>query len=103
MTHTHDHQEHDHEHSHESTNGHKASHDLHHEVHAAGAKVTPGAYYIHYKNGLRYRLLGLGFIEATDTLAAIYQEDHGEHIMFIRPFDEFIEEVDGKPRFAKLD
>lgn len=98
----HDDHNHDHDHAHELVNGHKSEHTMHHEVHDAAEHIDVGAYYEHYKNHQVYRVLGLGFIEATDELAVVYQADYGDRIMFIRPFTDFIAEVDGVERFKKV-
>jgi hypothetical protein len=98
MTHAHDHSD-DHHHHHED--GKEDEHALHHRVHEAAGQIDVGAYYEH-RNGQLYRVLGLGFIEANNELAVVYQAQYGEKLMWIRPLTNFVEEVDGKPRFRKV-
>ncbi len=82
---------------------HKSEEQMHDEMHAVADKVNIGGYYRHYKNGLSYRLLGLGFMESDDSLAAIYQAQYGGRMTHIRPLADFIAQVDGKPRFKLVE
>ncbi len=72
--------------------------------------ITPGTYQ-HYKGG-QYEVLGIGRIEATLKECVIYKalyktEDFPERSMWVRPLDEFVEEVevDGETvsRFTRVD
>jgi len=58
------------------------------EIDAAKAKVSIGAKHRHYK------VLGLGFLEATEELCAIYQADYGKRLTFLRSLDIWLEQVE---------
>lgn len=77
------------------------------ELEAAKAKVTVSALYWHHKGRDKvYKVLDLGFIEATNELCVIYQAQYGKRLTFIRPLSVWLEDVEweGKtvPRFQKL-
>ncbi len=69
--------------------------------------VTPGIYQ-HFK-GNKYRVIGVGLIEATETPAVVYEAlyDNDKSKLWIRPVEEFEStvEVGGKTvaRFKRLD
>jgi hypothetical protein len=99
MTHSHDH---NHDHEPEHNKEHIEEHVLHERVHDAAGKVDVGAYYEHYKYKHRYRVLGLGFIKENAELAVVYQAQYGEKLMWIRPLANFLDVIDGVPRFKKV-
>jgi len=70
------------------------------------AQTVPGAYYRHFRNKQLYRLLTFATIEATGEEAVVYQALYGEHRVWIRPKDNFFEEVlhEGQmvPRFQPV-
>lgn len=63
-------------------------------------------YYRHFRNGQIYRLLFMATIEATGEEAVVYQAMYGERKIWIRPKENFFEEVmhEGKmvPRFTPV-
>jgi hypothetical protein len=79
--------------------------DLAGKLQAASQKVVVGGLYQHYK-GDYYKVLSLGFLEATMELCVAYQAEYGEKITFIRPLKVWLEtvEFDGKrvPRFEEV-
>ena len=73
----------------------------------AKTKVTVGADYWHYKSRDKvYKIIDLGFIEATDEICVIYKAQYGKGLTFIRPLSIWLEKVDWNgetvPRFTKL-
>lgn len=73
----------------------------------AASRVEVGALYAHYKNPNRlYKVLSLGFIEATDEPCVIYQSDYGAKHVYVRPLENFLDtvEVDGTrvARFKRI-
>jgi hypothetical protein len=71
----------------------------------AAGQVAVGARYMHYKQ-LSYKVLNLGFFESNNEPCVVYQAEYGDHLIFIRPVSNWVEEVevDGGlvKRFAKL-
>lgn len=70
-------------------------------------KVKIGDLYFHYKNpNNHYKILAIGFIEATEEPCVVYQALYGENLTWVRTEDEFLAEIEfeGKvlPRFTKL-
>lgn len=77
------------------------------ELDAAKDKVTVGATYYHYKSSDKvYKVVGLGFLEASDELCVIYTAQYGKGLTFIRLLSIWLETLDlnGKivQRFTKL-
>ena len=73
----------------------------------AASVIEVGARYWHYKSHDKvYKVIGLGFLEATDELCVIYQAQYDEGLTFIRPLSVWLESVDWEskivPRFTKL-
>jgi hypothetical protein len=70
----------------------------------AAQQVTVGARYMHYKQQ-SYRVLALALREEDNEPCVVYQAEYGNHITFIRPVANWIEEVEvgGKAvqRFTK--
>lgn len=88
-------------------NTHKGQLELIQEIEQAQLKVTVGGEYWHYKSRDKvYKVIGLGFLEATDELCVMYQAQYGEKLTFIRPLVVWLEQVawEGKtvPRFNKI-
>lgn len=79
--------------------------DLATKLQTASQQVVVGGRYRHYK-GDYYKVLNLGFLEATMELCVVYQAEYGEKITFIRPLNVWLEtvEVEDKqvPRFTKV-
>jgi hypothetical protein len=86
---------------------HLSEDELRSLLNEAGAKVSVGSRYLHYK-GNSYLVTGVCIIEATDGVGVLYRADNPglEEISFLRPLEEFIEtvEFDGKmtERFKKI-
>ncbi len=69
--------------------------DLRQELDEAAKQVHEGQQWYHYKHpDLFYTILGLGVIEATETVAVIYRSDYGEGIVWIRSLEEFLGKVE---------
>lgn len=72
---------------------------------AAAEQVTVGARYMHYKQ-TAYKVLSLALREEDNQPCVVYQAEYGEHIVFVRPVENWLEEVelDGRmvSRFTKL-
>lgn len=78
------------------------------EVAAANAEVPVGASYWHHKSREKiYKVIGHGFLEATDELCVIYQAEYGERLTFIRPLTVWLEQVEWEgetvPRFHRIE
>lgn len=71
----------------------------------AKTKVQVGARYEHYKK-LLYKVLHLALREEDCEPCVVYQTEYGEHIIYIRTVQNWLEtvDVDGQkvPRFTKL-
>ena len=67
--------------------------------------VAVGEMYRHYKGNL-YKVIDLGIFSEDIGVGVIYQAQYGEKVMFIRPLDIWIEDVDcnGRtvPRFDRV-
>lgn len=69
--------------------------------------VAVGGLYRHYKSEAKtYEVLGVGVVEADDSLSVIYKAKYGAELTFLRPLDSWLEKVewDGQivPRFTEL-
>jgi hypothetical protein len=74
---------------------HKEQLVLAEEIENAKSKVTINSKYRHYKSPDKiYKVIGLGFLEATDELCVIYQAQYGEHLTFLRPLTIWLEQVE---------
>lgn len=62
--------------------------------------ITLGEYE-HY-SGRRYKLIGLARHSETLEEMVVYQALYGEGNMWVRPLSVFLEEVNGQPRFKKM-
>lgn len=71
----------------------------------AAEQVTVGARYMHYKRQ-SYKVLALALREEDNEPCVVYQAEYGDHITFIRPVVNWVEEVevDGQKvkRFTKI-
>ncbi len=71
---------------------HKNHQALHAELEAAKSKVKIGAIYAHYKfPENHYRVIGLGFREASDELCVIYEAVYDPGLVFIRELNSWLE------------
>jgi hypothetical protein len=78
-----------------TSSGHLSEIDLISQLEIAHTQVKVGALYAHYRNLDLYRVVGLGFIEATQEVAVIYQQESGslKPIQWIRPISSWLEQV----------
>ncbi len=79
---------------------HKDHKTLHAELADAKAKVIVGGTYAHYKYPENhYKVIGLGFREATDEVCVIYQAQYDPELVFVRELSSWLEtpEFEGKP------
>ncbi len=71
----------------------------------AAEQVTVGAEYEHYKH-MRYKVLQVALLEATNEPCVVYRAQYGERLIFVRPVANWLEqvEIEGRlvPRFAKV-
>ncbi len=86
---------------------HLSQEELNHKLAEALMKIQSGKRYTHYKDPEHeYEVIGLGFLEATDDVAVIYQAAYGSNHTFIRPVEDFLATVvvDGIPtlRFTEV-
>lgn len=86
---------------------HKEQLELAQEIEHAQSLVTVGAEYRHYKSRDKvYKVIGLGFLEATDELCVIYQAQYDQKLTFLRPLPVWLETVEWEektvPRFTKI-
>jgi len=58
--------------------------------------------YRHYKGG-EYEVLGTATHSETGEKLAVYRALYGENEVWARPLAMFLEKVDGKPRFERID
>ena len=77
------------------------------QISAAEKLVTIGGTYVHYKGADKlYTVLGLGFIEADNTLCVIYQAQYDQRLAFLRPLSVWLETVEWNgttvPRFSLI-
>lgn len=89
------------------TMAHKTQEAFDEERMEAEKRVTIGGFYTHYKNPERhYKVLAIGFIEATDEPCVIYESQYGKKFVMVRPLENFLDtiEKDGVrvSRFKKI-
>lgn len=53
----------------------------------------PGEVYRHFKGGW-YKIIGIAIDSITDVKLVIYQSLAGERLLFARPVDSFLDEID---------
>ena len=81
---------------------HKPQNELAEEISALKDQIELGRRYCHYKDPSKtYIARGFVVIEATDSIGVLYQADYGPKLSFVRPATEWLEKVDGVPRFRK--
>jgi hypothetical protein len=79
---------------------HKDHAQLQTELAAARTQVQVGGVYAHYKYpSNHYKVIGLGWREATDELCVIYQAEYDPTLVFIRELSSWLETPDlhGQP------
>ncbi len=80
---------------------HKSQEKLAAALAQAAAQVTIGGLYRHYKDPAKtYEVIGLAIQECDDAVVVLYRATYGEHIMFTRPLDSWLELVNSSPRFT---
>lgn len=83
---------------------HIPANELKHKIAIAGTKVIIGGKYVHYKNPDKtYTVTNIAITESDDQLCVIYRADYDPELIFVRPLDNWLENVEyhGKdlPRF----
>ena len=77
------------------------------EINKAKEEIEIGARYRHSKSGREVTVLHIGLIEDDQEPAVIYQHEDGAKIIWVRPVEDFIEEVEVDdeevPRFVKIE
>lgn len=87
---------------------HKEEQQLLSDLDQANQIIDPTKEYYHYKHpDLRYKILAIGFIEASEEACVVYQAQHGNKFVWVRTVDEFLSQValeDGTEvdRFTKV-
>lgn len=64
--------------------------------------VDIGGVYQHYK-GNKYKVLAIARHSETCELMVVYQALYGEAEIWVRPYDMFVEKINGVERFKLLD
>ncbi len=81
---------------------HKSQNELVNEINEAAKKVQISGKYYHYKNPDQlYKVLYVAVTEWNDELCVIYQAEYGEKIVFVRPLDSWLEEVEWNNKILK--
>lgn len=62
--------------------------------------VEVGALYQHYKGG-KYKVVSIGIQEWDDEPCVVYEWHDEPKLIFVRPLSNWVEPVDGAPRFKK--
>ena len=83
---------------------HKTQDELAAQLKKAAQQVKIGGFYTHYRApDQTYRVLYLGFLEASDEPCVIYQALYGEKIIYARAVDRWLDQVEHNgqlvPRF----
>jgi hypothetical protein len=86
---------------------HRSQNTLTTIIESAAQKVTIGGAYRHYKNQKNtYKIIHIGIMEWNDEVCIIYQADYGERLVFVRPVNSWLDDVEwqGKivPRFELI-
>lgn len=88
---------------------HKSLEDLQKELDEIKKLIVVGSEYSHFKHpDQHYKILEIGFIEATETLSIIYKAEYGNKFVWVRPVSEFLSKAkkdDGAEvdRFTKVE
>lgn len=82
---------------------HKNKEQLFAEVDAATLLITLGGVYEHFKSADRYKVMGFIICEATEVVCVRYSKEDEDKLEFSRPVDNWLEEVDGAPRFRLIE
>lgn len=78
------------------------------QVKYAQHQVEVGQYYFHYKDPYKfYKILAIGFFEASEELCVIYQALYAPDLIWVRPISEWnelisMEDGSNSPRFQKV-
>jgi len=57
-------------------------------------QVAVGGLYRHFKHPQKtYKVLSLAITEADDAVCVVYQAQHGEHFVFVRPLKSWLQRV----------
>jgi len=75
-------------------------------IKGAEVLVQVGGVYCHYKDPhKRYRVLGIGLLEATQEPCVIYQAEYGDQLVWVRALSVWLERVQTEqgmvPRFRQ--
>ncbi len=63
----------------------------------AANKVNVGGFYYHYKKpNDTYKVLNLAVTEWDDKVCVIYEAQYGEKLIFVRPLESWLDEVEWK-------
>ena len=86
---------------------HKPQEQIIQEIQNAKLKIKIGAKYQHYKGTDKlYEVLGFATLESNNDLCVIYKALYGKHLTFLRPVNEWLEQVEWQnriiPRFKKI-
>jgi hypothetical protein len=87
---------------------HKSQEDLLKDLEEINSKVKVGDRFCHYKHpDSFYKIVAIGFIEASETPCVVYQSEYGDQLTWVRSEEEFFAKVnleDGSvvDRFAKV-
>ncbi|MEN9390134.1 MAG: hypothetical protein RLZZ283_234 [Candidatus Parcubacteria bacterium] len=79
----------------------KPEEDLQREIEEAQKQITVGAKYEHYKSADKTYTV-LGFVVIESEIGVLYHANYGKNLTFVRPVREWLDPVDGKPRYRKL-
>lgn len=64
--------------------------------------VRQGQRYQHYKTRGIYVVEKLVMLEATDRIAVAYHDENFPELTWIRDYQDFTSQIDGRPRFSLL-
>jgi hypothetical protein len=87
---------------------HKPQEQIVSDIKIAKNHIEIGARYSHYKDSAKvYLVKDFGTLEVTDELCVIYQAEYDLKLVFVRPVNEWLENVEWQgslvPRFIKID
>ncbi|MCA9380651.1 DUF1653 domain-containing protein [Candidatus Dojkabacteria bacterium] len=68
----------------------------------ASEQIKLGSYWTHYKNpNKKYEIKDLVIIEETEKVGIVYESEDNPGIKFLRPFEEFFEDVEFEEKIIK--